>query len=107
MPTGTTDELIDMRTLEEVAPVIRNAAHPLRLRILDFLRLEGGPRTVTEITEAGGASQAVISQQLRILKDQGIVTARREGNHVLYDVANRNVLLLLECIRRHKEGGCV
>lgn len=98
--------LIDMETLERVAPVLRNAAHPLRLRILDYLHNAGEARTVTEIVEATGAGQAVVSQQLRILKDQGILTARREGHFVLYAIANRNVLLLLECIRRH-QGRCV
>ncbi len=96
--------LIDMETLERVAPVIRNAAHPLRLRILDYLHHEGGPRTVSQIIEATGAGQAVVSQQLRILKDQGVLSSHREGNFVLYDIANPNVLLLLECIRRH--GNC-
>ena|SRR5579871_6897454 len=95
--------LIDMETLERVAPIIRNAAHPLRLRILDYLEREGEPRTVSQIIEAAGTGQAIISQQLRLLKDQGILRARREGNYVLYDIADRSVLLLLECIRRHQQ----
>jgi ArsR family transcriptional regulator len=94
--------LIDMETLERVAPIIRNAAHPLRLRILDYLQNEGAARTVGQIIEAAGAEQAVVSQQLRILKDQGILAARREGNYIFYDIANRSVLLLLDCIRTHQ-----
>jgi ArsR family transcriptional regulator len=96
--------LIDMETLERVAPVIRNAAHPLRLRILDYLHHSGGPCSVGELVEAAGASQAMVSQQLRILKDQGILSARRQGNHVLYAIANPSIVHLLECIRRHGEG---
>ena len=96
------DELIDMETLERVAPIIRNAAHPIRLRVLDYLRQQDRPRTVTQITEAASASQAIVSQQLRILKDQGVLSAWREGNYVLYDVADRSILLLLECIRQHQ-----
>ena len=97
-------ELIDMETLERVAPIIRNAAHPIRLRILDFLRQQDHPCTVTQITEAAGASQAIVSQQLRILKDQRVLSARREGNYILYDVADRSVLVLLDCIRQHQTG---
>ncbi len=96
------DSLIDMETLERVAPIIRNAAHPIRLRVLDYLRQQGQPCTVTQITEAAGVSQAIVSQQLRILKDQGVLSARREGNYVLYAVADRSVLLLLDCIRQHQ-----
>ncbi len=90
-----------METLERVAPVIRNAAHPVRLRIIDFLRREDRPCTVTEITAAAGIGQALVSQQLRLLKDQGVLSARREGNFVLYALADRSVLRLLDCIRQH------
>lgn len=98
------DKLIDMETLERVAPIIRNAAHPIRLRILDFLRQQRQPCTVTQITEAAGTAQAIVSQQLRILKDQGVLSARREGNYILYNVADRSVLVLLDCIRQHQVG---
>jgi len=91
-----------METLERVAPIIRNVAHPVRLRILDFLRREGQAQTVTRIMEAAGAGQAIVSQQLRILKDQGVLSARRQGNNVLYDIADPSVLMLLECIRSHQ-----
>ena len=96
------DTLIDMETLERVAPIIRNAAHPIRLRILDYLRQQAEPCTVSQIVEAAGAAQAIVSQQLRILKDQGVLSARREGNYILYDIADRSVLMLLECIRQHQ-----
>ena len=99
------DELIDMETLERVAPIIRNAAHPIRLRILDFLRQQGQPCTVTQITDAAGIGQALVSQQLRILKDQGVLSAQREGNYILYDLADRSILLLLDCIREHRTEG--
>lgn len=98
---GVQEELIDMETLRQVAPIIRNAAHPLRLRILDYLQHAGGERNVTQIVEAAEAEQAVVSQQLRILKDQGILSARREGTNVFYSIADPSVLLLLDCIRHH------
>ena len=93
-----------METLEFVAPILRNVAHPLRLRILDYLDQIGAPCSVSDIMEAVGAGQAIVSQQLRILKDQGVLSARREGNFVLYSIADRSVLLLLECIRRHEKA---
>lgn len=97
------EQLIDLETLERVAPIIRSVAHPLRLRILDFLEHAGGPRTVTEIVAVcGDVGQAVVSQQLRILKDQGVLSAKREGSYVRYGIADRSVLLLLNCIRLHQ-----
>jgi ArsR family transcriptional regulator len=101
MSASTTTGLIDMATLERVAPVIRLTAHPLRLRIIDYLRREGGPRCVTDIGEALGSDQSVTSQQLRILRDQGVLAARRDGCHVFYNIMDPSVLLLLDCIREH------
>jgi DNA-binding transcriptional ArsR family regulator len=93
--------LIDMETLERVAPLIRNLAHPLRLRILDFLHNEGEPCTVGQIIEATGGGQAVVSQHLRVLRDQGVLSAKRAGSHVLYAILDHEVLPLLDCIRNH------
>ncbi|MCS6777063.1 MAG: metalloregulator ArsR/SmtB family transcription factor [Chloroherpetonaceae bacterium] len=93
--------LIDMSTLERVAPIIRHVAHPLRLRILDYLNQAGEARTVTEIMQATRASQPVVSQQLRILRTCGVLQAQRAGTHVLYSIADPSLLLLLECIQRH------
>jgi DNA-binding transcriptional ArsR family regulator len=94
--------LIDMEVLERVAPIIRSAAHPLRLRILDYLQCEGEPCSVSRIAGAAGAPQAFVSQQLRILKDQGVLTCRRHGSFILYNIANPALLHLLECIRKHQ-----
>jgi len=99
-----TMSLIAMETLERVAPIIRNVAHPMRLRILDYLEQQGEPRSVSDIMDATGAGQAIVSQQLRILKDQGVLTSRREGNFVLYSISDRSVLLLLECIRHRQQA---
>lgn len=99
------DRLLPKELLEEVVPMIRAAAHPLRIRILDYLDQEGEPRTVSLITEVCGTSQAVVSQQLRILKDQGILSSQRQGNCVLYSIADPSILHLVHCIRSHR-GAC-
>ena len=90
-----------MDTLERVAPIIRNIAHPLRLRILDFLQSEGEPRTVSQIIAVTGGEQAVVSQHLRVLRDQGVVSAKRAGSYMLYAILDESVLLVLDCIRNH------
>lgn len=99
METGST--LIPLEELERVTPMLRAVAHPVRLRILDYLRHEGEPRTVSAIEQACGVQQAVVSQQLRILKDQGVLVAQRRGNFVFYDISAPSVFLVLDCIRNH------
>lgn len=104
MNTGTDraaecGELISMDELTRVAPVLRAISHPVRMRILDYLRRAGPERTVSEIERACGVSQAVVSQQLRILRDQRVLSCRRQGNHVYYFVTAPHVLGVLDCIR--------
>lgn len=97
--------LLEVSVLERVAPVIRAAAHPVRLRILDYLDLANEPKNVSEITNVCHVPASFVSQQLRILKDQGILGCRRRGNHVYYFIANRAILHLLACIRQSARGG--
>ena len=95
-----TTALIEMEILKEVAPTLKAVAHPLRLRILDFLK--DGERTVMEIAEALDKPQALTSHQLAILRNCRVLSARREGTNVYYSVRKRSVLVLLDCIRKVK-----
>lgn len=57
-------------------------AEPTRLQIIDLLR--NGERCVCELTEAFGGGQSRLSFHLRVLKEAGLVTDRREGRWVYY-----------------------
>lgn len=95
------DTIIDMQTLERVTPLIRVFSHPLRLRIIDFLETMGTPQRVTDIVNASeGAPQAIVSQQLKILRDSGVLEAKRQGNSVYYSLAANRGAALLSCIRK-------
>jgi ArsR family transcriptional regulator len=93
-------KLIDMELLEEVSPTLRTLAHPMRLRIIDFL--EDGERSVSDIVKATGRSQALTSHQLGLLRSHGVIKPRRDGNHVFYRISDESALGLLDCIRKHK-----
>ena len=88
---------IDEQTLGHAAHVIRVLGHPLRLRILETL--EDGPRPVMELVRAVGATQAMVSQQLAILRGAGVVGARRDGPRVYYQIIEPKVGRILACIR--------
>ena len=55
---------------------------PTRRAILEQLR--SGPRAVGEIASELPVSRPAVSQHLRVLKDAGLVTERREGTRRLY-----------------------
>ena len=83
--------------LERASRVIRVIGHPLRLRLLELL--EDGERNVTDLYRSAGVSQAATSQQLRILRAEGVVDARRLGPRVFYRITEPKVTRILECIR--------
>jgi ArsR family transcriptional regulator len=60
----------------------RALADENRLQILDLLR--GGERCVCELTEALDVGQSLLSHHLRVLKEAGLVTDRRDGRWAYY-----------------------
>ena len=92
--------MLEMNVLEEVAPTLRTLAHPVRLRILDFL--QHGERTVMEVARVIEKPQALTSHHLAIMRNNGVIAARREGANVYYSVKLQAALGLLDCIRKAK-----
>jgi ArsR family transcriptional regulator len=88
-------------TLERAAAVIKCLGHPLRLRLLEAM--EDGERTVSDLTQLSGAPQAIVSQQLGILRGRGVVNATRRGAHVYYGISEPRIQHLLEVLR--SDGG--
>jgi DNA-binding transcriptional ArsR family regulator len=56
-----------------------------------FERLRRGPMAVGEIAEGLPVSRPAVSQHLRVLKDAGLVTERRDGTRRLYRLDPRGV----------------
>jgi ArsR family transcriptional regulator len=80
------------------AQFFRALAHPTRIRILEALvRRE---RTVQELQEQLTLDQPVVSQQLAVLRHQGIVSARKEGSSVRYALRDPLVGSLLDVARQ-------
>lgn len=88
---------IDQPVMERAARVIRVLGHPLRLRLLESM--EVAERNVTELVSETGATQATVSQQLAILRAEGVVGARRDGPRVFYRITEPKVSSILACIR--------
>ena len=80
------------------ARFFRALGHPTRIRILEVL--VRGDRTVQELQHTLSLEQPIVSQQLAILRNQGIVAAHKEGLSVRYAVRDPLVGELLEVARR-------
>lgn len=92
--------LIPLSKLDEVAHIFHLISTPLRIRILDFLDRSGQPQRVTEIVEnSGSANQPLVSQQLRILKEGGLLASERDKNQVFYRIISPEVRRYLAFMR--------
>jgi len=80
------------------AQFFRALAHPKRIRMLEIL-VRGG-RTVQELQEELALDQPMVSQQLAVLRNQGIVSAQKEGLSVRYALRDPHVAALLDVARR-------
>ena len=80
------------------ARFFRALAHPTRIRLLEIL--VRGSRTVQELQDALTLDQPIVSQQLAVLRNQGIVSAKKEGLAVRYTLRDRLVGDLLDVARR-------
>jgi DNA-binding transcriptional ArsR family regulator len=79
---GAEDE--PLPDLEEAARLFQALGDPTRLAILQILG--ESERTVGELVTALAAPQPKISQHLKVLRDAGVVTCRKDGRQVWYGV---------------------
>lgn len=89
LPHPLPDPVVDL-----IARRFRVLGEPMRIRILD--RLRDGEATVNDLTEALETSQQNVSKHLGVLHDAGIVSRRKDANHVRYSIADEGVLELCE-----------
>ena len=91
-------ELIGRREqIERMAHAMRAISHPLRLKILCVLGEQES--SVQDIVDAVGTSQSNVSQHLAILREKGILGARRNANRVYYSVRDQRTLHLIATMR--------
>ncbi|MDY8111147.1 metalloregulator ArsR/SmtB family transcription factor [Fulvimarina sp. 2208YS6-2-32] len=83
---------------EEVAALLKAVANERRLMLLCKL-LELGEANVGSLAEAVGLSQSALSQHLSVLREQGIVSYRRESQTLWYRIADERVVALFSTLQ--------
>ncbi len=92
---------IPVRYLRE-AELLGVLAHPLRLQILDLLRTEEA--CVCDLQTALRQRQACVSQHLMALRDAGLVTSRKQGLRVYYQLRDPKILSVLDEVQALSRG---
>ena len=92
---------MDKQLLREInhlhAEICGGLADPKRIAIL--YTISERPLSVTEITEALEMPQATVSRNLKILRDRGMVIARREGANIYYSLGDKRIIRALDLLR--------
>jgi ArsR family transcriptional regulator len=79
---------------EKAAELFQLLSHQGRLQILDELRKDEA--CVCHLQTVLGRPQAYVSQQLRVLREAGVVVDRKDGLMVYYRLADGHVEYLLD-----------
>ena len=82
---------------------LKALAHPLRYVIL--ASLTGTERNVGEIEAATGIGQPALSQQLSVLRNAGLVSARRDAKLVYYSAEADVIRDLAQAVAKLLPGG--
>lgn len=94
MKTGT----LDIRKVEKVAFILKAIGNPLRIGIIDVLRVSE-ELTVNQISRKLEAEQSLVSHNLLNMKLKGILDSRREGKNIYYRLKLKEVLKVIECMQ--------
>jgi DNA-binding transcriptional ArsR family regulator len=87
------------RAATEVAGVLRAVANERRLLILCKL-VECGEATVSSLADSVGLSQSALSQHLAKMRDEELITYRRESQTIWYRIADVRIEELLATLQR-------
>jgi ArsR family transcriptional regulator len=99
MPGAPRDLATFAANAKLVADVLRTLANERRLMILCKL-VEWGEATVGSLADAVGLSQSALSQHLAKMREEGIVTYRRESQALWYRIADPKTEALLGHLQR-------
>lgn len=69
-------------------------------RLLLLCQLSQGEMCVSDLEQTLGIHQPTLSQQLGVLRNEGVVETRREGKSIFYSVANPAMLEILALLYR-------
>ena len=81
------------RAAADVSNVMRVLSHPGRLMVL--CHLAEGEKSVGDLARSLGMRDAAMSQQLSLLRRDGLVDTRRDGHTIFYALARQDVKHLL------------
>lgn len=93
MPLTVIDPEVLRRAAGQAVSALKVLANEERLLLL--CQLSQGEMAVGELEEALGIRQPTLSQQLGVLRGEGVVDTRRDGKRIFYSIADARLLQVL------------
>jgi ArsR family transcriptional regulator len=88
---------MNKKIYEMHAQICKVFTSPKRLEIINLLR--DGEKTVNDLAEQTGVLQANVSQHLTVLRQNNVVTTRKDGANVYYKITNPKILQACDLMR--------
>lgn len=100
-PALSTSPVLDLEAMRlhaaEAVTLLKVIANEDRLMLI--CQIAQHERTVSELEQLTGIHQPTLSQQLGVLRREGLVTTRREGKHIWYHLTDADTLALIDVIQ--------
>ena len=93
------DKPLPIEIMKKAVRGINYISHPLRLRILEYLDVNGAS-SVSAITKTLNAEQAIISQSLKKMRENNLVKTTRRGIFIYYDICEEYPASIFVCLRK-------
>jgi DNA-binding transcriptional ArsR family regulator len=95
-------QALDVEAMQRAAlsasSLLKALANPDRLLVL--CQLTQGEHCVSELEGLLGIVQPTLSQQLGVLRQEGLVATRREGKQIFYSMASKEALAVMQVLYR-------
>ena len=92
-------EQLPVEVMKKAVKGITYIAHPLRLRILEYMDVNGAS-SVSAISKGVREEQIMVSQSLKKLRDANLVKTERRGIFIYYDIQEEYPASIFTCIRK-------
>ena len=100
MVTALSDTKVDLQAMRKAAlkaggllKVLANAD-----RLLLLCQLSQGESCVSDLEEMTGVKQPTLSQQLTVLREEMMVSTRREGKQIFYSIASGEAMAVMKVL---------
>lgn len=94
------DTQLDVEALRlsatQACRLLKSMAHPDRLLLL--CQLSQGELCVGDIEQRLGINQPTLSQQLGVLREEKLVSTRREGKQIFYRLESHNAMAVMQVL---------